>query len=149
MKKILAMMLIVTAAFTVQAQKVSWTYSAKKLADGKYEVRITATIPSGWHLYSQNTPDGVGMGIPTKITFNKNALLTMNGKTKEVGTLKTEVDKTSKAKIMYYVNKVEFVQVVKLKGKVKTNISGTVESMICDDSKCLPPTTEKFNVSLN
>ena len=36
-----------------------------------------------------------------------------------------------------------------LKGNVKTNISGEVESMICNDKVCMPPTTEKFNVALN
>jgi hypothetical protein len=148
MKKIIASATAFLLVFSLSAQKITWTYAAKKIAEGKYEVRITAMVPEGWHLYSQNTPDGVGMGIPTKISFNKNALLSLEGKTKEVGKLQKEADKTSKTQVLFYAGKVEFVQVVKLKGKIKTNISGEVESMICDDKRCLPPSTEKFNVAL-
>jgi len=47
-----------------------------------------------------------------------------------------------------YSNKVDFVQVVKLRSNAKTNVSGSVEFQTCDDKKCLPPKTVTFNVSL-
>ena len=47
-----------------------------------------------------------------------------------------------------YSNNVDFVQVVKLKGNVKTNVSGSVEFQTCDDKKCLPPKTVNFSVEL-
>lgn len=131
---------------TAGAQKVKWNFTAKKLSGDKYELHMTATVPSGWHIYSQNTPeDGP---IPTKFTFNNNALVKLEGKTKEVGKLEKFYDENFKVEVKFYANKVDFVQVVKLKSKIKTNISGQVESMICNDSRCLPSTSESFNIAL-
>ena len=47
-----------------------------------------------------------------------------------------------------YSDKVDFVQVVKLKGAAKTNITGHVEFQTCNDQRCLPPKKVTFNVAL-
>ena len=44
--------------------------------------------------------------------------------------------------------KVDFVQVVKVKGTAKTNLAGKVEFMVCNDEKCLPPAEVDFNVNI-
>lgn len=126
---------------------VQWTYAAKKKAANEYDLVITANIPSPWHLYSQNT--GKGGPVPTSITFKANPLVTLNGKAKESGKLEKTYDENIKTNVLYYSNKVEFVQTVKLKSAVKTNISGTVEYMVCDDHQCLPPTKKAFDVKLD
>jgi len=128
-------------------QKIAWTYSAKKLADNQYEVRMTANPPIGWHIYSQFTPEGGP--IPTSFSFNKNALTTLVGKVVEKGKLIKYYDKNFKVDVMYFEGKADFVQIIKVKGKLKTNLSGEVESMICNDKICMPPVTQKFNVLLN
>ena len=51
--------------------------------------------------------------------------------------------------VKQFSNKVNFVQTVKLKGKVKTNLNGTVEFMTCNDYECLPPSKQKFSITLN
>ncbi|MBL7728614.1 MAG: hypothetical protein JNM68_13045 [Dinghuibacter sp.] len=146
MKQLLFALAAFLITHTASAQKVKWTFTSKKLAADKYELRITATVPQGWHIYSQSShPDGP---IPTKFTFNNNALLSLDGKVKEVGKLEKYYDDNFKVEVKYFSNKVEFVQVVKMKGKIKTNVSGQVESMICDNKKCMPPSTEKFNIAL-
>jgi len=128
-------------------QKISWAYSSKSLGNNKYEVHITATPPMGWHIYSQLTPDGGP--IPTTFRFNNNALITLQGKTNEKGKVITYFDKNFKVNVKYFEGKADFIQIVTVKGKVKTNVSGEVESMICNDRTCMPPTTEKFNIALN
>ena len=50
--------------------------------------------------------------------------------------------------VKYYGDNVSFVQVVKLKSPVKTNISGTVKYMVCNEKMCLPPKTVPFNIVL-
>jgi len=50
--------------------------------------------------------------------------------------------------VLFYSNKVQFVQTIKVKGAAKTNLSGTVEYMVCDDSQCLPPTKKSFELKL-
>lgn len=128
-------------------QKVSWAYTAKKLAANKYEIHITATPPPGWHIYSQLTPEGGP--VPTTFKFNKNALVAVNGKVNEKGKVISYFDNNFKVNVKYFEGKADFVQVVTVKGKIKTNISGEIESMICNDRTCMPPTIEKFNVALN
>ena len=145
-KLIVAIGIMVFVISTVNAQKVTWTYTAKKLAGNKYELHITAQPPIGWHIYSQTTPDGGP--VPTTFTFNKNPLVTLSGTVKENGKMTTYYDKNFKVNVKYFDGKVEFVQVVSAKTKIKTNITVEVESMICNDKQCLPPTTEKFAIAL-
>lgn len=139
-------MLLLLSAVNAQ-QKVNWTYLAKKLPGNKYEIHITATPPLGWHIYSQLTPDGGP--VPTTFKFNNNALIALQGRVNEKGKVITYFDKNFKVNVKYFEYIADFVQVVTLKGKIKTNLSGEVESMICNDRICMPPTTEKFNVALN
>lgn len=127
---------------------VKWSFTSKKLADGNHEIRITATIQSGWHLYSQSQPEDA-IAIPTTFTINGNPLVVLVGKIKEEGKLEKFHDKELDLSANQYSKKVDFVQVVKLKGRVKTNFSGSVEFQTCDDKKCLPPKTVNFKVALN
>ena len=125
---------------------VKWTFAAKKLSGNQYQITMTANLSAGWHIYSQNMEEGGPE--PTKFTFAKNALLVNVGKPKEVGKLIKSHDENFGIDVKYYSKKVDFVQIVTVKGKIKTNLSGEVYYMICDDSKCLPPTTTKFNIAL-
>ena len=148
MRRIILMFLGVLSVFTVMAQikdPVKWVASSKKKANG-YEVTLTATLLKPWHIYSQNT--GEGGPVATNFKFTKNPLLTFDGGVKEVGILKENYDKLFDTKVKYYGDKVDFVQSVKVRGNVKTNVNVTVEYMTCDDSQCLPPTKKTFNVSL-
>lgn len=124
---------------------VKWSAISRKKADG-FEVVLTASLPKHWHIYSQNT--GEGGPVATTLTFAKNPLLTFSGEVKEVGVLKQQYDKLLDTNVKYYGDKVDFVQAVKVKGNVKTNVNVTVEYMTCDDSKCLPSTKKTFSVSL-
>ena len=127
---------------------VSWSFTARKVGDKTYEVYMTATLQSGWHLFSQSQPEDA-IANPTTFTINNNPLIKLEGKIKENGTMEKFVDKKLGLSANQYSSKVDFVQLVKLKGKVKTNFSGNVEYQTCDDKKCLPPKTVNFNVSLN
>lgn len=150
MKKIIVGVVVMLLIFSANAQqaKVSWSFTAKKLPNNSYELHFIATPPTGWHIYSQLTPDGGP--IPTDFKFTNNALVKVAGtKPKEIGKLTTYFDKNFKVDVKYFEGKVDFVKTITVKGHIKTNISGTVESMICNDRTCMPPTTEKFNIALN
>ena len=149
MKEILA---IIVALFTISSlhaqvqDPVKWNYSATKKSDKEYTVTIDATLPGAWHIYSINTPaDGP---VPTSISFKKNPLITLDGTVKENGKLKTDHDAVFGVDVKYYADKVEFVQNVKLKSAVKTNVTGTIKYMVCNDKMCLPPKTIPFNIQL-
>ncbi len=148
MKKYFTIIIICGLAYQTQAQikdPVKWTATSVKKG-GNYEVILSATLPKPWHIYSQNT--GNGGPVPTKFSFVKNPLLSFAGAVKEVGKLKEEYDPNFDTKVKYFADKVDFVQTVKLKSKVKTSVAVTVEYMTCDDKQCLPPTTKSFSVAL-
>lgn len=137
--------LIVTLA--VAQSPVSWAFSSKKIAANVYELRLTATMQPGWHLYAQTQPaDAVAQ--PTSFTFNNNPLLSLDGKVKEVGKLEKFQDEKLGVSANQYSGKVDFVQVVKVKGAAKTNVTGKLEYQTCDDKKCLPPKTVPFAIAL-
>jgi hypothetical protein len=148
MKKIilaLSFIAIATLSFS-QENPVNWSYEAKKKTTDTYEVVITATVANPWHIYSQSTP--AGGPIPTKISFKANPLITKNGATKESGKLEKRHDPNFGVDVLSYAEKVQWIQTVKVKGNIKTNISGTVEYMVCDDSHCLPPVKKSFDLKL-
>ena len=150
MKLLAGILYFLSFTLSLHAQstsKVNWKYSAKKLEGDQYEIRLSASIQAGWHLYSQNqTKDAIA--LPTAIQFNKNPLVAISGKVKEVGKLYDEVEKATKTRSRFYKDNVDFVQVVTLKGKAKTTVSGEIEFMVCDDKQCLPPETVKFSIKL-
>ena len=98
-------------------------------------------------MYSQTQPDDA-IVIPTSFTIKNNPLLNLDGKMKEIGKMEKFKDATLGVSAHQYSNKVDFVQIVKLKAKAKTNVSGSVEFQTCDDKKCLPPKTVVFNIAL-
>lgn len=151
MKKISGFILMLFVSLFSLAQsgtKVNWTYTVKKLSEKQYELKLTATVMPGWHLYSQiQSKDAIA--LPTKISFSKNPLIVFNGSVKEVGKVIDDFDKATQSKSRFYSNKVEFIQIVTLKSKVKTVVNGNVEFMVCDDRQCLPPDNLKFTFRID
>ncbi len=137
---------IVAGAFSQPKNPVSWDYQAKKKTADTYDIVLTATVESPWHIYSQNT--GKGGPVPTTISMKPNPLITKNGTVKEIGKLEKVFDKNFNTNVLFYSEQVQFVQTVKVKAGIKTNISGTVEYMVCDDSQCLPPVKKSFDLKL-
>lgn len=127
---------------------IAWQYSARKVADRTYEVHLTALLQTGWHAYSQKQPEEA-VAQPTEIHFTPNPLVGMEGKIKEVGAMEQWKDEATGIKANQYANQVDFVQIVKLKGKVKTSVSGSLTYQVCTDEMCLPPKTENFVISLD
>lgn len=149
MKKIMLFALAVITTTLVMAQsskQVSWTYTAKKIADKTYEVHMTATIGGDFHLYAQNA--GGDGPIPTSFTFTKSPLFTLEGPVKESGKMIKKFETAWNHDVNYYEGTVDFVQVVKLKTHVKTALAGKVEFMVCNDHECLPPADVDFKANI-
>lgn len=150
MKQLFFSLALLFTVATVQAQvanPVSWSFASKKVNANVYEVKMTATIQNGWHLYAQAQPKDA-IAIPTTFEFAKNPLVQLDGKIKETGKLEKFVDNDLGVSANQYSKQVVFTQRVKLKGKAASNLSGNVTFQTCDDKKCLPPKTVTFNVAL-
>jgi Disulphide bond corrector protein DsbC len=146
-KSVFAVLFLLLISTAFAQSPVSWAFASKKVGANVYELRMTATLQSGWHLYSQTQPSDA-VAQPTSFTFNTNPLLVFDGKVKESGKLEKFHDAKLEVSANQYSGKVDFVQVVKVKGAAKTNVTGTLEFQTCDDKKCLPPKTVPFSIAL-
>jgi len=139
--------LFVTAVSFAQVKNpVHWTFTSRKINETTFEVTLSAKIDQGWHIYSQTTPEGGPSA--TSIKFTKNPLLAFDGAAKEVGKLEQKHEELFGVDVKQFANKVDFVQTVRIKGKAKTAVNGTIEFMTCNDKQCLPPSSQKFSVVL-
>ena len=126
-------------------EPVKWSFSSNKITDNEYELVFAATIDYKWHLYSQDIP----MSPPaTTFHFNKNDDIELLGKvTEDTSSVIEEYDPNFEMKLKFYANKAVFKQKVKLL-KPQAEVTGSLEFMSCDDTKCLPPTDMDFSFSL-
>jgi hypothetical protein len=149
MKKIVSLLSVIWITVSAAAQiqdPVDWSYSVKKVSADTYTFTATANIEGDWHIYSQTT--GKGGPVPTKINFNKNPLITVVGTTKETGQVKQVYDELFKTTVRFIGETATYTQTIKVRGGVKTNISGFVAYMGCDDRQCLPPSKKTFDLKL-
>ncbi|HAV53625.1 protein-disulfide reductase DsbD family protein [Aequorivita vladivostokensis] len=140
MKKIFLFLLLATVSLaSVQAQildPVTWSTSVKKISETEYDLIAKATIEDKWHLYSQEVPpDGP---LPTLFTFEENAAYKGIGKVQESQGI-TEHDPVFDMVITFFANTATFTKRIKLTGDKGTTVKGEVEFMVCDDTRCLPP----------
>ena len=139
MKKLVLALSFLTFGF-VHGQilePVKWTTSVEKISNTEYNLITTAKIDSGWHLYSQTVPeDGP---IATTFTYDDSeGNFKISGNTSE-GEGHTVDDPVFGMKIKYFEKTAIFKQKIALVKEV-TTIKAFVEFMVCDDTKCLPPT---------
>lgn len=149
MKKIITLLSVIWITVSAAAQiqdPLDWSYSVKKVSADTYTFTATANIEGDWHIYSQTT--GKGGPVPTKINFNKNPLITVVGATKETGQVKQVYDELFKTTVRFIGETATYTQTIKVRGGVKTNISGFVAYMVCDDRQCLPPSKKTFDLKL-
>ena len=119
MRKILALVFLAFISVAASAQstkQVKWSFTTKKIADKTYEVMMTANINGNYHMYAQNAGEGP---VPTTFAFNRNPLLQLDGKVKEVGNIKKAYEDAFGSEVRFYEKTVSFIQQVKVKGSAK------------------------------
>ncbi|TAN17756.1 MAG: hypothetical protein EPN37_06260 [Chitinophagaceae bacterium] len=126
---------------------VSWQYHAKRISDNTYDLYITALIQPGWHLYSQHQPPDA-IAIPTAIKFHTDAIISLEGKTKEIGNLEKDTIASLGISAWQYKGQVDFVQQVKVKNPVPASVIGSITYQVCRNNECLQPETKEFGIRL-
>ncbi|MFM9908762.1 MAG: protein-disulfide reductase DsbD domain-containing protein [Chitinophagaceae bacterium] len=143
---LLSVLAVTIFASAQSSKQVKWVFTAKKIADKTFEVNMTATINGNWHMYAQNV--GVEGPLPTTFTFTKNPLTVIDGKPKEIGKVIKKREEIFGGVVNYFEKTVSYVQVVKVKGNIKTALVGKVEFLVCSDNTCLPPSEVEFSVNV-
>lgn len=147
MKKIFCLFLVVCISAAAFGQEpVSWNYEVNSKSASAYEVVFTADVKPGWHLYSQHTGEP-GL-FATRINFKPNPLISKDGTTREIGKPEKQYNTNIQAEEVFFSGKVKFVQLVKVKPNVKTNITGIIEYVVCNDDRCLPRAKKNFDLKI-
>ncbi|MCS6818880.1 MAG: thioredoxin family protein, partial [Chitinophagales bacterium] len=124
---------------------VKWSWKAEKLSDNEYKLIFTAIIDKGWHTYSQYVAEGGP--VPTSFQFEKNADVQFIGKMQESGDKVIEaMDPFFGMVVKKFDERAVFTQKVKV--LKNTTLKGSLEYMVCDESRCLPPDTREFSFDL-
>ncbi|NLN24544.1 MAG: thiol:disulfide interchange protein [Bacteroidetes bacterium] len=127
------------ASQAVEAQiydPVKWSTKVTKVSDTEYDLEATAIIDKGWHLYSQEVPEGGP--IPTTFIFDEAPTYKSLGAVKESEGV-TELDAVFDMVITYFKNSATFTKRIERLDTNAFTITGEVEFMVCDDTNCLPP----------
>jgi DsbC/DsbD-like thiol-disulfide interchange protein len=143
------LLLALLMAFSLQAsaqimEPVKWSYGAKMTGKNEAVIFLKATIDDGWHIYSTRQKDGGP--VKTTFTFTPAADYILNGKINEPVPI-TKYEKTFGINVLYFEHAVVFQQKVHLK-KAQAIVNGTVEFMVCNDQKCLPPDDITFSIPI-
>ncbi|WP_235444270.1 protein-disulfide reductase DsbD domain-containing protein [Zhouia amylolytica] len=148
MKKLVVVLLFFAAAVTKAQilEPVKWSTSVEKISKTEAYLVATATIDEGWHLYSQDVPEGGPVATTFTYDDSSKKFKLVEGTVEEDGHVVD--DKIFEMKIKYFDTKAVFKQKIRLAPNQKFTIKGSVEFMVCDDSRCLPPTTEELQFEL-
>lgn len=137
---VLALLCLAAAMFAQMPEpvrcKTSWTMVNDTLA----ELRISATIDAGWHVYSTELEDG-----PTAATLVVETIegARLDGKLGFEGKEIAKYDDMFGMEVRYFENQVTFIQRFAIKG-ADYKVQGYFQYGACDDENCMPPTDVTF-----
>ena len=140
MKGVFSLLLAVFLSSSLLAQvfnPVSWETNVEQLQDGKFALKVTASIEKNWHLYSQSLPSDDGP-IATEFAFPEGAEYELLGAVKEPEAI-TEYDPNFDMDLNFFKDQVTFTQLIKPSTPEAFEITAEVYFMVCDEEKCLPP----------
>ncbi|MEN8957969.1 MAG: protein-disulfide reductase DsbD domain-containing protein, partial [Flavobacteriales bacterium] len=121
---------------------VQWEFTSKKIGDNLYEVSAKAIMDETWHIYANQQESEYVIGTEFYI---EESLGNLKGVVSEKGELHEEYEKVNDATSRFYEGEVIFTQQIEVKPGAKT-VEADITYMVCDDSHCLPPTTEAFKI---
>ena len=140
------LLLIFQWGFSQILEPVEWSTSVEKISDDTYILVSKTNIEKGWHLYAQDVPeDGP---IPTTFSYNLDEEVVLLGLTKELEGHIVD-DPVFLMKIKYFEEYAEFRQAIKVSNNRLSSVLGEVEFMVCDDTRCLPPSYVDLEFNLN
>jgi len=123
---------------------VHFTSELRMRQHNEGDIIFSATIDGGWHVYSNNIPEGG----PTPASFHK---VTMKG-IETAGALRTATapvkvfDEMFQMEVRYFEHKVTFIQPVRFTA-ADYSVDCYLEYGACNDEMCLPPTEVRLTKS--
>ena len=147
MKK-LATLLLILISFSGFAQilnPVKWEFGSEKISDTEYDLIFVAKIDHHWALYSQFVEEGGPLATIFSFTPTPDFELIESVKELELNKV-TQHDSVFEMVVSKYYDKAIFKQRIRVKS-AEFSISGNIDFMTCDDTRCtyLPDNPFTFN----
>ncbi|MDH3649587.1 MAG: protein-disulfide reductase DsbD family protein, partial [Saprospiraceae bacterium] len=122
---------------------VSWEVSYKHLGADDYVLIFSAEIEDGWAVYSQYLESDEGP-VPTSVNYDNEAVFEKLGDCDEQGEKKEGFDPIFEMNVVKFFKHLELRQKIRILGP--ETVSGYINFMTCDDTKCLPPADIEFSI---
>lgn len=139
-------LLLTSACLLAQENPVKYTWEAQSLGGNEFELTFKAQIQDGWYTYSQFLESDNGP-VATSVNF-ESGNETKNGKsTEKTSSSSNKVsgfDKLFDMNITKYKHDLIIKQKITVKDLNKS-VTGFLEYMTCDDTRCMPPTSVEFD----
>lgn len=129
---------------------VHWSFESRHIEGDEFELTFKAKIDEGWKTYSpfQEYGEDAIAPIPIGIYYEEGGHFEAVGKLVEAGNRKVAKEPLfDDINVAYFTKNASFSQRVKVKDASRP-ITGYVESMACDEEKCLPPSSVDFSFQL-
>lgn len=127
-------------------QPVEITHQVFQIDDNTWDVAFTANIDPGWYMYSQEIESDDGP-LPTEFIFENVEGYELVDATYECGEGEVGFDQFFDMNLLKYSNRAVFIQRITTSDPT-VSIAGYHQFMVCDDSRCLPPMPEDFEIDL-
>ena len=140
MGAVLSLLCVAMVSFAQMYEPIKCETTWDIVGDGVAELRISATIDAGWHVYSTELEDG-----PTAATLVVETIegARLDGKLGFEGKEIAKYDEMFGMDVRYFEDKVTFVQRFAVEGD-DYMVQGYFQYGACDDQSCLPPTNVEF-----
>src|SRR5215471_19613981 len=131
-------LLTAIASFAQSDSVLHWLVASKKISDSVYELKATAVVPAGWHLYGAN-PNIDGVGAETvQFTYDyENAQniqpTSISGKAEQIN------DSIFNKKANVYRGSVTVTQRVNIHGVVPEELTGAITVYLGKNDEFLAP----------
>ena len=122
-----------------------WDVEAHKKQGNQYEIVFKLALKKNWHIWSLK-PGGDGLQMPPEFQFDDNRNVKLTGNISEHGHAVTGLMDGVDGQVTYFHDAVEYRQKATI--TKNTKVRGMYTYQVCDDSKCLPPTTVPFTVAI-
>jgi thiol:disulfide interchange protein DsbD len=124
---------------------VKWAFAVKQNGVDA-ELRATATIESGWHLYGQFFPDGGPIRMEFKFVPSPNYKTI--GKVSEMPAPQKEQDEIFGIEVQYFEKNAVFSQKIKILSEKDFEITGELSGQACEKSGRCVQTSQAFSFNI-
>ena len=129
-------LLLSVTSFAQILQPVKWSFDSRRISAEEAELVFRADIDPGWHVYGTDIPDDGP--IPTSFNFEPSSAYSLKGDVVTPEPIE-KYDNAFEMMLRYFDGEAVFTQTVTLSTPDAVTITGELEFMACDDTRCLPP----------